>query len=202
MKGMVIKDLMSAKTILLIYILITLFAGIITGEYLVSQATIFFYGGIIMHVMSLDEKTGWEKWAVSMPVSRKELIWSKYISCLLFLLIGVVSVLLGNFIFSWILHQDLPVEVFKNIFHIFLISVIYISFVIPFGLKFGERIGRMLMFIAIFLIVPLMKGKSFGFISMTSFYENLFLWALFITGIIFISSLVVSVKIYEKKDLC
>lgn len=202
MKGMVIKDLMSAKTILLIYILITLFAGIITGEYLVSQATIFFYGGIIMHVMSLDEKTGWEKWAVSMPVSRKELIWSKYISCLLFLLIGVVSVLLGNFIFSWILHQDLPVEVFKNIFHIFLISVIYISFVIPFGLKFGERIGRMLMFIAIFLIVPLMRGKIFGLISMTSFHKNLFLWALFITGIIFISSLVVSVKIYEKKDLC
>ncbi len=209
MKGLLIKDLQVLKPNLMIYcIIIALyFILFMSGDdigILYSMITVLSTVSPITS-LSYDEKSKFDHLAVTMPLTRKEIVISKYV---LFLTINVVS----SFICFTLASFNKNVSFDENTFTllaVFLISTIFQSILLPVIYKFGTEKGRIVFFI--FLIIPIIAIILFSVlntkisINTIAFFEehsNLIAIGIILTFILtYILSIIISIKIYTKKDL-
>lgn len=122
---------------------------------------------MVVTTFSFDENAKWEKYAMIMPVSRKDLVLSKFIILLFFCLFGMIfggvlgiagGTIMGKFHISslsewseilWVCLAGLAVSFFLG------------SIVIPLLFKFGAEKARALMLAAFLLPVLLCSGVYF-----------------------------------------
>ncbi len=57
------------------------------------------FGALAMTVMQKDAASKWNKFELTMPVSRKDVVTARYISCMLYVLIGVIVSMISIFVF-------------------------------------------------------------------------------------------------------
>ncbi|MGL4338623.1 MAG: ABC-2 transporter permease [Turicibacter sp.] len=150
MLGLMLKDLLNlrktGRSLFFILIFYTIFfftmdSGALSGV-LVVLVTMQ-----VLTTFSYDEYAKWDAYALSLPVSRQQLVKSKYVLSYLFVLFGtilsfiltsVVSIMKGNFLFM---------EMLASVGAVGFIFIMMLLIILPLIYKFGIEKSRMLMFV-------------------------------------------------------
>lgn len=160
MKGLILKDLYNighnAKYMMFVMIMIAIMnisTSDIGGFSLISAILCSI---MIINTFAFDDNCKWTGYALAMPVSRKELVRSKFIVLVVFCIIGCVLGLVIDLVGGLIMkrfNSDIC-QLFFFALGAFGISLILGSILIPLALKFGAEKARILM--AAVVIVPTM----------------------------------------------
>lgn len=217
MKGLILKDFLNLKKQvmpLVLFLAVYLVISIISknGAFFIGVAMVF-SAMLPISSISYDERAGFTKYALTLPVSRNALVLSKYIFAFMLIAVAAAACFLVNFFIG-----D---SLLENIFSIVTLStmgILLVSFSLPPILKFGSEKGRFVM-VAIFLfsgfVILVCKGvlssledsSTFAIIFATQAgLESLLLSNWFILSVIasgfgvFLLSFAISLRIYKNKD--
>ena len=142
MSGLLVKEYYTLRRFLKQYILLFIFFGVLS-VYL--DSAIYFQAMVTMSMcmlvftgMSYDAVAGWDKFVMTMPVSRKDVVLSKYTSCVIY----AVGAIVVSTIFSFIINR-----------------IIY-SILLPMIFKLGVEKTRILMIAVIMIPVFLILGAA------------------------------------------
>lgn len=208
MKGLILKDLYNlrkyGKTVLLIsafYIMLTfmmddtsVFGGTIVLLFAITSVTSFAY----------DSQSGWDTYVLSIPVSRKEVVLSKYVlSALLALMGGVLSLLMGwlHGIFN---HVSNFSEMLLISYSLFAVALVLLSILLPLVYKFGVERSRVIILAVIAIptaaIMVLVQTGPMPELSEQTLRQMLLLSpvVIIVCGIV---SFVISHAIYRRKEV-
>lgn len=202
MKALLIKDVLNLRPQFRIYIIILLlwFAiALFRGDYM------FFCGVMVMFVVMLpvntiayDEKAGWDRFALTMPVSRDDIVLAKY----LFMICTISAVALITFIGTMIMTKD-AVESVSVILYAMPVGLILDAVIMPLLFKFGVEKGRVV-FIAAMLIAfviamaVITEGNPGDLLAVSETVFNIILW---LAGIVMTAaSVMISRRICNGKD--
>ncbi len=209
MKFLMLKDFYNIKhNIKQLMILVLIFAVTILPSgpegFMVSISVIC--ATLITTTFSFDERSNWSKYALIMPVSRKNYVKSKYCMSLILggagLALGIVCGIIGGMV------TKNPVSLLLMLVCILvsIIAILFINaFMIPQIIKFGTEKARITFLIIV--IIPtgivLVGSKIFQFLQI-EFTEKLLIYSLLGTFLlsvgIFIGSYCLSVKWFSKKE--
>ena len=203
MKGLIIKDLLNLKRQTKVYFVFILCYGLLS----LTQGDSTFASGMItvllamlpITALSLDERAKWDKLGLSMPISRKDMVMSKYI---LGLALGSLA-----FIFTFvtgILMNSGPLwDVFGFAIITYSIGMIMLSVILPIMFKFGVEKGRLYMMVAFFS--PTILLATFASIIPNKPNEallNSIVYSIpFVAIVVLLISMYISVSIYQKKEI-
>ncbi|NTV79322.1 MAG: ABC-2 transporter permease [Clostridiales bacterium] len=155
MKGLILKDLFNlrkyGKQIVMILGVFLLF-GIMMKSPLYVCFMMMLYGTMtILTVMSYDERAGFDKYALSMPIQKKDLVISKYAVWFL-VMAGALTISVLTSIVMNLFFKESIIEGIVSVLAVEGVYVILLSIVIPIMFKLGVEKGRMVMMAV--LIVP------------------------------------------------
>lgn len=202
MTGLILKDLLNLKRqgkLLGILILFYLFLS-------VSTKNSSFFGGVIavmcallpVTAMSFDERCKWDKYALTMPVNRRDLVLSKYILAAIFCAAGFLI----NFIYNLITGSGEITEVLQISLSLLSVGLFLLSLLLPILFKYGVEKGRLLMILVLFLptaIVIFLSSQGFSLPEGKNLDQ--LAWLFFPAALLlFFISISVSVGIYRKKE--
>lgn len=159
MKSMVLKDLYNMKgnvKSVLVSFLILAVAMASTGVG-VLYATAILCSSMIVSTFAYDDRCDWTKYAMVMPVSRKELVAGKYVMLTLLVVGGMAVSFLASLVSNAItgqipLNQSGLQELLISTLAALVFALVYGSIAIPLILRFGAEQGRILLLVA--LLVP------------------------------------------------
>lgn len=201
MRGLIAKDFLALKSQLKIYILILAIWGIMgffnndasmIGSFMVMLALL-----VPISAMAYDEKSKWDSYALTMPVSRLKLVGAKYLLTLIFLVCGGAIC----FAFSYFISEDFATDA-QILITLMGVGLVMMSIVLPIMFKLGVEKGRVAMIIAIMLPVAALIFLPRLNIELPdmSFLERK-LWIAPLAGaLLFTGSLFLSAAIYKKKE--
>ncbi|MEG2053338.1 MAG: ABC-2 transporter permease [Oscillospiraceae bacterium] len=203
MKGLILKDLYTIKTQAKMYLIIMFGLCAVT---IINGGNGGSVGGMIcvlaamlpITALAYDERSKWEHYALTMPVSRRDMVLSKYILGI----IAEVATLVLSMAIMAITSKNI-VEAIGVSFVFFAIGIFIMSFLLPIMFKVGVEKGRVLMIIILllptFLIIFLNKlnipAPSGDFLKYLIYLSPVILLA------IFVLSIFVSIAIYKKKEM-
>ncbi len=158
MSGLVYKDLINLKQQWKSYLLILVFWGGLS----MVQKNPYFFGGMFSIYMSIilltacgyDEKAGWDKYALTMPVARSRIVLSKYVLGLLMDVLGFVTAA----IFFAVAGTPLP-EMMAGQCIFQTISLFLLAIQLPITFKFGVEKARTS--VAVVMLAPILIGYMF-----------------------------------------
>lgn len=210
MIGLLLKDLYTmrqyAKTML---VMLLMFAVISAG--LDNPATFFEGFFILMSMMlaitsfSYDALAKWDRYALSLPVTRKEIVGEKYLLSLMLCLGSAVI----SFLIALVVLKFSPVDGFGLKEQLIATAAIicsalfFAAILLPLTFKFGVEKSRILM-IAVFAVIPaaVIALNKIGVpmpSQSTAFAFLKLLPAVII--VLYILSYLLSVKIYARKEI-
>ena len=202
MKGLIIKDFLNlkrqAKIIGVIVVFYFLLSMTSKDSNMFGTMILFLFAMMPVTAISYDERANWDKYGLTMPVSRADMIISKYI---LGLILSTL-VLILNFIVQLLLGTKMNTENIMSIFSIFCLSIIFFSVLLPIMFKFGVEKGRTVMYLV--LMIPTILILLLSNVIKAPPSDDIILKALyalpFITILVFLLSIFISVNIYKKKE--
>ena len=209
MLGLVYKDLMVMRRTLLLYGAMGIVYGIIAiygDQYGMVFALMMIVSAMVpVSAISYDERSKWDKIVNTMPLSRKEIVLSKYV--LAILLTAISSVIIFAF---YMLVPEMPLEEKAVTTAVMaMMAMLYQAALMPVMFKFGSEKGRTMMLAILFvpavLIFAIGEMNIIDVNAAISFLERNeamipYLMAGFVLAI-YSLSMALSVKIYEEKDL-
>ncbi|ARP61036.1 ABC transporter permease [Bacillus thuringiensis] len=196
MKQLILKDFIIQWKFLIWYILYPVFfyMALTDTENLFIIMSVIITIGATVKTFEADSKNESEVIVNSLPILRKQIVYAKYIVAIIILFI---SVTVGCFTMG----MKSGVNLFEFIETTIVASIsfilVYLSLVLPLSFWLGYK---KTIFIAIFILIASMAVSSIFFginLEQIQLYNSL----LFIGSIcMFIASIFVSVKIYEKRE--
>ena len=154
MKGLILKDLLNLRenliTIIIMCLFYTLLFSTLNPTFLSGMITILFAMQILT-TFSYDDYSKWNMYALSLPITKKQLVLSKYILGISFIIFGgvfsfILTSLLSLFKGSFIL-GDLVASIIGSTG----IMILMILILLPLIFKYGVERSR-IMLLAIFAI--------------------------------------------------
>lgn len=211
MSGLLVKEYYTLRRYLKQYILLFIFFGALS---VYMDSVVYFQAMITMSMcmlvftgMSYDAMAGWDKFVMTMPVSRKDVVLSKYMSCVIY----AVSAIVVSVVFSLIINSIYPMEdsspmlmLTLAVTLLCLMFIIY-SILLPMIFKLGVEKTRILMIAVIMIPVFVILGTDeYMSESMLDFIEKnstIFEVAGIVLSIlIYFISYFISVGIFSKKE--
>lgn len=207
MRGLIIKDLYTIKRYSkMLLALVVLYAMIGFGMrnlnyiiYMIPFLTLL----SVVSTFSYDEFVNWDKYALSMPINKKDMVLSKYVLTLILILVsGVFSAVLLlalNIVYSG---ADVK-EMLYGLIGVMAASLLLVSVFIPLTYKFGCEKGRIIF--PIMVIVPsfgipfIMKNIGISFPSEDSILLLIKIFPI-LAIILIIISYFIALQIYKKKE--
>ena len=202
MLNLILKDILIQKNTLIIYIATILLYLLVN----VSPVFIVFVYSVvfILNAFSSDEKDNANILLNSLPYTRKEIVSSKYIGALIFTGLFICYTYLANYL----LNGTIVIILWKEILLNMGLVMIAISFILPLSYKFKTKyltiisialVGMYMVVINYF--VPNFNERLRNLVQnfMTVQELQLYLIATIIIIILFISSWLLSIRIYERK---
>lgn len=159
MKSVVLKDLYNmrgnGKSVLISFLILAV-AMASTGVGVLYSGAIL-CSSLIVSTFAYDDRCDWAKYAMVMPVSRKELVAGKYVMLALMVVGGSVIAFLTSLVSNAItgqipLNQSGLQELLISTLAALVFALVYGSIAIPLILRFGAEQGRILLLVA--LLVP------------------------------------------------
>ena len=221
-KGLLKKDLYNLASYKVSMIIMVLFCGIaIIGSRAVTFGPIIIctmVGMIALSTFNYDEIAKSNKYILTLPTNKKEIVKAKFIlaigSAIIGGIIGIIITILVANIMNYIKPEDminidykgLLVSTIGGMFGIALIQ----SIQIPSIYKWGAEKGRIQMFILVFVIVAIISGIIFFLIKMNininmGILENILNncgipLLIAIIALMYLISYKISCRIYKKKE--
>jgi ABC-type transport system involved in multi-copper enzyme maturation permease subunit len=210
MIGLLLKDLyMMRQYGKTMGVMLLMFAVISAG--LDNPATFFEGFFILMSMMltitsfSYDALAKWDRYALSLPVTRKEIVGEKYLLSLVLCMGSAVI----SFLIAFVVLKFSPVdgfglkEQFIATIAIICAALFFAGILLPLTFKFGVEKGRLLM-IAIFAVIPAaviaLNKAGVSTPSQSSIFAFLKLLPA-VMIVLYILSYLLSVKIYSRKEI-
>lgn len=217
MKGLIRNNFYTVEgslkiTLLLSFVAVILLviAGKVSGDSgnlisFIIAANLGGYGALAMTVMQKDSESKWNKFELTMPVSRKDVVTARYISCMLYVLIGIIVSVISVFIFQLVTGSvNLERAGYGYAFGIGFALAIP-TFMIPLVMVFGTDKTEPLMLVSVIMGLVLFFGSS---VIMAPFLKNtananlLFRSSYVVFSIVlFVVSYLISCWIYKRKEL-
>lgn len=158
----------------------------------------------IMSACSLDEKDNINILLNSLPYTRKEIVASKYIGALLFTLLFVIVMYVGDFL----VNGNNGLLLLKEVMLILGLVMITTSFLLPFLYKFKMQYLHMAMVgvVVIYLLTisffiknlhDVIRALTLKILALQEI--QLYFFAMLIIVILYIGSWLLSIRIYERK---
>lgn len=160
---------------------------------------------IPVSVISVDERFGWDKYMLTLPISKKDYVTSKYLFHIILMGIGLIF----TFAVSVLMKVDLiSVSLLAAVLIVF--SLIFNGILFPFMFRFGVAKGKI-----IYMAFMAAWGCIFGFLSSSFYVENIRINDLYqkyfsggLLGIVvifaaalYVLSMLISIKVYKKRDI-
>lgn len=208
MLGLIKKDFLIVKgnSKIIIIMLFIFFIMALQGQFDLSFLPPFISTTMFMSTFSYDEYNKWDAYAITLPNGRKNVVKSKYIACLILILLAAIVTILLNCLVG-VIRNNLDLDKFiptfaRSIFAIVLIE----SIMYPLIFKFGMEKGRIWLFVLSFAIIGIIGLFSKVIkidipTSIISLFDNY--WFVIIPIVIIIMLLIsykISEKIYSKKE--
>ena len=213
MLGLLVKDLMNLKQVAKQFLLIMVLYSVIfipSGGSGFAGMIVMLSSILILTAIGYDDKARWDKYALSMPLTRRDLVVSKYLLLLLLNIAGAVMSLLILGIVSAVRHTvDFAGEL-GSVGVIAGLMMVMFSILMPLLFKYGVEKARMLMIVCFLIPTLIILGASYlskqipggmaVFSSLEQLVTNSF-WAVPIIGVLaLILSALCSIRIMERKD--
>lgn len=205
MKGLIIKDLINLKsTLKLIGIIVLFFAAIFIsqGNGFIYGIIIFMFAMMVVTAISYDDLARWDVYALTMPITRRDIVLGKYLLMGILNSIGAVLSLIIGSLASLELGLSLSMELFAIIGVTYLIAFIFGSLMIPLIYRFGTEKARLMLILcaltptALFLIID-----QLGIVLPSAADPRIYLFLLLVLTIAAVLlSFSISIKIYRKKE--
>ena len=207
-KGLIYKDLFLLKeafpiaALAVLFLLFSITLGFAGGFLALCIMLLVFAVKVVESTLIYDETDGWDSYVLTAPVSRKEIIRSKYLLQILFLagafLLSAVLLLLISLIPQFDGEEWLYIMLIVG----FSYALVYGAVVIPVYLKFGQHTSRYVAFV-ILIVVAGLFGITFGFSIFMEFAAStipLLIGILAVSLAAYGASYLVSQKIYAKRE--
>ena len=168
MKGLLTKEFLGTKSFFKVYIFIIAICIVPVlvsdnGDFSAGFATGIckFIGGMMCFTsFAYDSSNRWDKYVLTLPYTRKQIVTSKYVFSLLMVGVGMGIGLAVNLILAAAGRAVLDAETGMVILMLVCVALLFISIVIPLIYKFGVEKSRIAV-IVIFL-VPFMIFIAFS----------------------------------------
>lgn len=217
MKGLIRNNFYTVEGSLKASLLISLIAAIviaIVGKSTVNSGMLFSgivganmggFGALAATAMQKDAASKWNKFELTTPVSRKDVVTARYISCLLYVLIGILMSIISLLVF-YLVTGVINLERMSYGFVLgWGVAMSFPSFMIPlvtiFGLDKAEPMmlvsiimGLVLFFASNAIMTPFLKDVAYANLIFRLSYVAL-------TTVLFVVSYLLSCWIYKKKEL-
>jgi len=207
-KGLLYKDLFLLKesfpivALAVLFLLFSITLGFTGGFLALCIMLMVFAVKVVESTLIYDETDGWDSFVLTAPVSRKEIVRSKYLLQILFLtgafLISAVILLLISLIPVFSGEEWLFLMLVVG----FCYALVYGAVVIPIYLKFGQHTSRYVAF-AVLIVVAGLYGATFGFTMFLEFAAStipLLIGVLVLSLAAYGVSYSISQKIYAKRE--
>lgn len=204
MKGLLLKDLLNLKKQSKIYLALILFYLVFS----IINNNASFFGGMVcilsamlpITALSYDERAKWDKFALTMPVSRRDMVTSKYLLGFLFALAGSILLFLCNLFTKIELSENMiTTAVFLGI------GILILSILLPLLFKFGVEKGRIIMMPIFFIPAIIVMLLSKSGINLHPPGEKMIQLLSYTAPVVVIAiailSIMISLKIYQKKEI-
>lgn len=206
MIGLILKDLIymrkQAKILLILIVFyIVLFSQMKDTSGLISMIAmilVLLCSILVMNSFAYDELSKWDIYALSLPVTKTEIVLSKYLLTGLFAGVGVVfSVLVA------LAKQLLNTEAWVGIYAAFGVAMVLSCILIPLLFQFGVQRARL--FIALIFLIPsagffLLKNASIPLPSEQELMDFLKFSPVLLIAVVAVS-IFASCKIFRNKEL-
>lgn len=211
MKGLIVKDFTYIKNYWKTYLLAIILGIIPTAlinydpnfMLIISMLIIFI---ISINTFSFDKENNWNKYALTMPVSRRDIVRAKYmlniIGLLLGSILGFLLTLIGNFFYN--IYLD-----FNSFINILIISMAFFLILsaidLPTLFKWGTNKGKIVLMIVLFTLIAIIFQiieKAYNYILNISSIDiiKLNLLIILISILIYFISYKISLYIMSKKE--
>ena len=209
MKGLLLKEFLMLKKgwVTLVIFFIAFGIGGIGSDFMCFMLPLFVAILLYGHI-NYDEQSKWQQYSIALPYGRKMIVSAKYaamaigavVSTVLVVLLYGVTVAIGKAEFTL---KDLVGYAILSL----AIGIIYPTFFLPLAYKFNSEKGRLIMMflngasgaIAVFLLSAI---EATGILAKLSNYTNILPYiAIAAVLVLFALSWLISVKIYEKREL-
>lgn len=214
-RGLILKDILELKAykknLLIIIVIYSFLILSQRGDSMVSVGAT-----MIMLVISMlaintfhyDDKTKTDRYLLTLPVTKKEIVLSKYILSILSVISGAIIGTIISALLTYLKYKMIPnIEELLSSVLGGMIAVSFISSVqLPSIYKYGAEKGRMFIYV-IALIIFILGNVVMMFdlninLSFLEKYDYLLPIACFLLiAIMYLISYIISLKIYQKKEL-
>lgn len=219
MKGLILKDIYAfmkiGKIYLLIMVVYTIWGALAGNRFFVSFAAVFM-AMLPITMMGIDEKAGWNAYSVMLPVTRKDIVASKYIVGLLGIVLLMVlymilavgqSVVKGS---GFALMEEL-----KMVVSLTTTGCLVMGVNLPIMFKLGSEKGRLFYFIFMGIAMAVTVGVD-TFLTSNEVLSGIALWikkaaqipaeqmilaSLLLSAAILAASLKIAYEFFRKKEL-
>lgn len=162
MKSLLLKDLYNighnSKAMVLVLLILAVFLGP-TSEWIgYAFPSAIMCAMMVITTFAFDDHSQWNKYAVVMPISRKDIVAAKFIVLTIFSAIGavsgfVISLIGGTLTKSIDFSGDKITELLIMTGVAFVMGVFFMSNAIPLVIRYGAEKGRL--FIIISCVIPI-----------------------------------------------
>ena len=217
MKGLLFKDLCNlrqvAKQSLLVLAILAVWCFFIKSTQIFSMMTIVYSMMLLFTVMTYDEWACFDKYALTLPITRSDLVRSRYLLLLLLFLTGIVVGIVGSGLISLLTQgtaswQEQRMGLWEQAVSLLAVACVYLlafCILLPITFRFGMERARLrlaLIFVAAFaLFYGVISLVDAGGVAVT---KGMIYRALAVGGALTIAGFLVSyqfsVRIVKKKE--
>ena len=212
MKGLILKDFLNLKkygrTLLLVIGFYLLFSLMMDSISFLSGMIVLLMAMSAVTSFSYDDMAKWDVYALTLPVSRKDMVLSKYILALLLAVLGSAISFLFGIGFSFYKNQPMD-EQLIIIAAVLAVALVFISVLFPLIYRYGVEKSRM--FIMIIFAAPTAAFIALSNTGIMMPQEEIARWEKVIGSLVWLVpaavaalfwlSYLISCRIYMKKDL-
>lgn len=207
MVGLILKDLMTiqrqmkAQAFVLVFLLVM---AIFMQQSSMLLAIIVFIVTIqAITALSYDEQSKWDKYANTLPISKADIVFSKYILSVMLMIIGLVMALPIIFFINFFTNNEITSEFFLTFNLIVTLALCSLAVLLPIYIKFGSIKGRIVL-IALCFIPGFLTGMFKEYIPdmpQTFLYLKQYVYLTPFGGLLLLClSSLVSTAIYKRKE--
>lgn len=212
MKGLLLKDLFNLRRIMKQYFFVAalmfVWSVFLKNQMLFTMIMIMYSMMMLLTTMSFDESSQFNKYALTMPVTRRELAGEKYILMLLLMLAGVAVGFVGGGILSLFSSEEISWLSAEKLVSIAAVSGVYVlgfSVLLPMIFKYGVEKSRLLLAIIYLLVFGVLYGtvsfiRQKGLVISENQIVVFAVLCIVFCFAVFAVSWFVSVRIMEKKE--
>lgn len=207
MVGLILKDLMTiqrqmkAQAFVLVFLLVM---AIFMQQSAMLLAVIVFIVTIqAITALSYDEQSKWDKYANTLPISKADIVFSKYILSVMLMIFGLVMALPILFFINFFTNNEITSEFFLTFNLIVTLALCSLAVLLPIYIKFGSIKGRIVL-IALCFIPGFLTGMFKEYIPdmpQIFLYLKQYVYLTPFGGLLLLClSSLVSTAIYKRKE--